>query len=221
MPKMEKLPSIHGVKDPLLRRILRWVMQRVVEPVVPVGATMAWFGNKDTIPPSWVPMDGRALDQGQFADLFAVLGYRYGGSLSDRRFFVPDARGRWIFGVPSEQIDAISTGFGTPALGQRFGYFSLTPWTITGPPAGSNVSPYEAATNFPVWPTFMIKEPGASVSALKIEYAPASITAIWIIKALSGQESVAGAGRRQFGPGSPVPPGGGPPGGGPPGGGPL
>ncbi len=66
--------------------------------VLPVGALTAYAGNVDAATGlasiearGWLPCDGRELDATAYPELFAALGYSYGGS--DGRFRVPDYRG--------------------------------------------------------------------------------------------------------------------------------
>lgn len=90
---------------------------------VPVGAVVAFAGQlgtpvpdtaspKDVIPPpagsppgatvpieawGWMACDGRTLEAAAYPELFAALGYLYGGS--GRSFSLPDYRGYFLRGV--------------------------------------------------------------------------------------------------------------------------
>ncbi|MBC3810455.1 phage tail protein [Undibacterium aquatile] len=58
----------------------------------PVGSIVAFAGDatKNTIESSgWMVCDGRALNVEQYPVLFAVIGYRFGGS--DGQFHIPQA----------------------------------------------------------------------------------------------------------------------------------
>ena len=59
----------------------------------PVGAVIAYAGGTDVTVEAqgWMLCDGRMLDVAPYPELFAVLGYRYGGS--EARFQLPDYRG--------------------------------------------------------------------------------------------------------------------------------
>lgn len=67
--------------------------------VVPVGAVVAYAGPlddpqaaEDLARQGWMACDGRMLAAQDYPQLFAVLGYAYGGS--DNRFVIPDYRGQ-------------------------------------------------------------------------------------------------------------------------------
>jgi microcystin-dependent protein len=47
---------------------------------IPVGGVTMFGGLKAAIPYNYLPCDGRTLNTTEFADLFNVIGYRYGGS---------------------------------------------------------------------------------------------------------------------------------------------
>ena len=59
----------------------------------PVGAVIAYAGATDTNleAQGWMLCDGRTLEAALYPELFAVLGYRYGGSAE--HFQLPDYRG--------------------------------------------------------------------------------------------------------------------------------
>ena len=59
----------------------------------PVGAVIAYAGGTDVTVEAlgWMLCDGRTLEPELYPELFAVLGYRYGGS--EARFQLPDYRG--------------------------------------------------------------------------------------------------------------------------------
>lgn len=57
----------------------------------PIGSILIW-PKRDTIPASWLPCEGQALSATTYADLFAAIGYTYGGS--EGTFLLPDMRGR-------------------------------------------------------------------------------------------------------------------------------
>ena len=59
----------------------------------PVGAVIAYAGGTDVTVEAlgWMLCDGRTLEPALYPELFAVLGYRYGGSAE--HFQLPDYRG--------------------------------------------------------------------------------------------------------------------------------
>lgn len=62
-----------------------------------VGEIKTWAGRADNIPPGYLYCDGQTLSATLYPDLFAVLGYSWGGT-SDS-FQVPDLRGRFLRGL--------------------------------------------------------------------------------------------------------------------------
>ena len=65
------------------------------QPQTPVGAVVAWPGG--TMPPLWVAADGSALSTTAYPDLFAAIGYTWGGS--GGTFNLPDLRSATIVGA--------------------------------------------------------------------------------------------------------------------------
>lgn len=61
---------------------------------MPPGSTMIWFS--DTIPDGWLLCDGASYSVDDYPDLFALIGYQFGGSGSN--FNVPDMVGMFPFG---------------------------------------------------------------------------------------------------------------------------
>ena len=59
----------------------------------PVGAVIAYAGGMDVTVEAlgWMLCDGRTLEPALYPELFAVLGYRYGGSAE--HFQLPDYQG--------------------------------------------------------------------------------------------------------------------------------
>ena len=56
-----------------------------------VGSTRLW--HTSTVPTGYLELDGSSLNTTTYADLYAVLGYTYGGSGAS--FSLPDMRGRF------------------------------------------------------------------------------------------------------------------------------
>lgn len=78
----------------------------VINNLVPAGTIMSYAGN--SAPSSYLLCDGTSYATSSYADLFAVIGYRYGGSGSN--FNVPDLRYNFLRGSGNEQV---ATGSGT------------------------------------------------------------------------------------------------------------
>ena len=60
----------------------------------PIGSGCLWFGQINSIPFNYLPMDGRELDKIDYPDLFNIIGYTYGGS--GNKFNLPNVAGRVI-----------------------------------------------------------------------------------------------------------------------------
>ena len=60
----------------------------------PIGSGCLWFGQIDSIPFNYLPMDGRELNKIDYPDLFNIIGYTYGGS--GNKFNLPNVAGRVI-----------------------------------------------------------------------------------------------------------------------------
>jgi microcystin-dependent protein len=65
--------------------------------------------------PGWVLCDGSLLSIVTYADLFAVIGFTYGGSEGENQFAVPDARGRTLAAAGS------GSGLTTRSIGESVG----------------------------------------------------------------------------------------------------
>lgn len=72
----------------------------------PSGAILAW--PTATAPTGWLICDGQALSTTTYADLFAVVGYTYGGSGST--FNLPNMKGRVPVGLDSAQTEFDALG---------------------------------------------------------------------------------------------------------------
>lgn len=66
----------------------------------------------DGLPPGWLDCDGTLYDITLKPDLFAVIGYTWGASVTFDQFAVPDLRRRSLVG---------DGGTGTPTLGNAIG----------------------------------------------------------------------------------------------------
>jgi microcystin-dependent protein len=76
---------------------------------IPVGGVTMFGGLLAAIPYNYLPCDGRTLDTTEFADLFNVIGYRYGGSGAN--FNLPTAVDYIPFGLGNDvQSRVISLG---------------------------------------------------------------------------------------------------------------
>jgi microcystin-dependent protein len=65
-----------------------------VNAIVPSGAMVMW--PTEIVPEGWLACEGQVLDKNDYANLFAAIGTRYGGSGDD--FILPDFRGYFVRG---------------------------------------------------------------------------------------------------------------------------
>ena len=65
---------------------------------VPVGTIMAWAGEKGSVPANWMICDGKALKINQYKNLYDAIG-RSWGKPGNKKFSLPDLRGRFMRGV--------------------------------------------------------------------------------------------------------------------------
>jgi VCBS repeat-containing protein len=85
-----------------------------------IGEVVAFAGN--FAPGAYLPCDGRSLAISQYETLYAVIGNRYGGSVDEGTFKLPDLQGRAIMGASSDA-----------ALGTVVGLNSMTITTANLP----------------------------------------------------------------------------------------
>lgn len=71
-------------------------IRTVLEKAIPIG-TIAMFG-ADKAPEGWMRCDGRLLDRGNYAKLFAAIGTAHGFT-SSSNFRLPDIRNRSVVGT--------------------------------------------------------------------------------------------------------------------------
>lgn len=81
----------------------------------PPGVIHKWPGTLANIPPGWLNCNGDSYSTTVYAELFAAIGYRYGGS--GGQFNVPDLRGRHWKGAKSFEIEGdADDGYGGPLV---------------------------------------------------------------------------------------------------------
>jgi microcystin-dependent protein len=68
-----------------------WVNRSCV--MVAVGSIMLWPGLSDDLPENWLYCAGQTLQPENWPDLFAIIGYMYGGD-AQTGFLLPDLRAR-------------------------------------------------------------------------------------------------------------------------------
>ena len=76
--------------------------------LLPAGAVMAFA--RSSAPSGWLQANGSSVSTSTYADLFAAIGYTYGGSGST--FKLPDLRGYFVRGYGTNSDGATSGSFG-------------------------------------------------------------------------------------------------------------
>jgi len=81
----------------------------------PPGVIHKWPGTLANIPPGWLNCNGDSYSTTVYAELFAAIGYRYGGS--GGQFNVPDLRGRHWKGARTNEVEgSADDGYGGPLV---------------------------------------------------------------------------------------------------------
>lgn len=75
---------------------------------LPIGVIMA-YGN-ETPPNNWLLCDGREVSRTEYADLFAVIGTRYGAGDGSTTFNLPNKKGKVSVGLDTSDSDFSSIG---------------------------------------------------------------------------------------------------------------
>lgn len=70
---------------------------------LPIGSITAY--GKETAPANWLICDGSAVSRTSYADLFAVIGTKYGEGDGSTTFNLPNLKGRVPVGLDSSDID--------------------------------------------------------------------------------------------------------------------
>ena len=65
---------------------------KVIDDSLPIGCTVEW--HSDIEPEDWLICNGQTVDRNEYAELFEVLGTRYGNGDGTTTFALPDLRGR-------------------------------------------------------------------------------------------------------------------------------
>lgn len=76
----------------LWNKIKNYIKDKDIRTATPVGGSIDWYGPESTIPSDWMREDGRSLSKTQYPELFAIIGYTYGGSGDN--FNIPNSKGR-------------------------------------------------------------------------------------------------------------------------------
>lgn len=84
------------------------------------GFMQEWGGTTD--PDGWLVCDGRELSRGQYPDLFAAIGTRYGAGDGLTTFNIPDLRGQFVRGSLYNIPPGIQTGDGSAVSGNTLNF---------------------------------------------------------------------------------------------------
>ncbi len=74
----------------------------------PVGVVKDWAGLASQIPENYLLCDGRSLSITTYSELYAVIGFTFGGAGSE--FKLPDTRGRFAIGYDNSRADYNAIG---------------------------------------------------------------------------------------------------------------
>lgn len=94
--------------------------EKYVQDSIPIGTVQMWMGTSAPTGGLWALCDGGAESKAARPELFAVLGYRFGGS--GDVFYRPDMRGLFVRGAGVGKDILAATGtdeFGKPMLGNN------------------------------------------------------------------------------------------------------
>lgn len=70
---------------------------------LPLGAVIEWYS--DVIPENWLLCDGQAVSRIDYAELFNILGTKYGSGDGSNTFNLPNLRGKVAVGKDANDID--------------------------------------------------------------------------------------------------------------------
>ena len=96
---------------------------------IPIGGVTMFGGLSGAIPYNYLPCDGRTLNTTEFADLFNVIGYRYGGSGTS--FILPMSHGYVPYGVTNNNT-SVNSSLGTDSKSSTGHTHTLNSHSSTG-----------------------------------------------------------------------------------------
>ena len=123
------------------------------------GMIAAWSGTNGNIPTSWLLCDGSSIDTTTYADLFAAIGYVYGGAGAN--FNIPDLVDYFIRG---QSTQTAATG-GADSLTLTEAQLATHSHNITDPGHVHGVQKYVAAAGGS-WGIVRIDNPSESLDTL-------------------------------------------------------
>lgn len=74
-----------------------------VSDTVPIGSVVEWFST--TIPTNWLECNGQAISRTEYAELFAVIGTKYGSGDGNTTFNLPNIKGKTTVGLDIDDTD--------------------------------------------------------------------------------------------------------------------
>lgn len=74
-----------------------------VSDTLPIGSVVEWFST--TIPTNWLECNGQAISRTEYAELFAVIGTKYGSGDGNITFNLPNIKGKTTVGLDIDDTD--------------------------------------------------------------------------------------------------------------------
>lgn len=74
-----------------------------VSDTLPIGSVVKWFST--TIPTNWLACNGQAISRTEYAELFAVIGTKYGSGDGNTTFNLPNIKGKTTVGLDIDDTD--------------------------------------------------------------------------------------------------------------------
>lgn len=74
-----------------------------VSDTLPIGSVVEWFST--TIPINWLECNGQAISRTEYAELFAVIGTKYGSGDGSTTFNLPNIKGKTTVGLDIDDTD--------------------------------------------------------------------------------------------------------------------
>lgn len=74
-----------------------------VSDTLPIGSVVKWFST--TIPTNWLECNGQAISRTEYAELFAVIGTKYGFGDGSTTFNLPNIKGKTTVGLDIDDTD--------------------------------------------------------------------------------------------------------------------
>lgn len=79
-----------------------------VSDTLPIGSVVKWFST--TIPTNWLACNGQAISRTEYAELFAVIGTKYGSGDGSTTFNLPNIKGKTTVGLDIDDTDFNTLG---------------------------------------------------------------------------------------------------------------